>query len=47
MLKSQMRQCSSLSSVSRVCSLWINSTRPNSQPSLFYGNIKVVTWSCV
>jgi hypothetical protein len=28
------------------CSLWIHSTRPDSQPSLLYGNNKVVMWSC-
>jgi hypothetical protein len=26
------------------CSLWIHSTRPNSQPSLLCGNIQAVTW---
>jgi hypothetical protein len=28
------------------CSLWIHSTRPNSQPSLLCGNTEAVTWSC-
>jgi hypothetical protein len=28
------------------CSLWIHSTRPNSQPSLLWGNTEAVTWSC-
>jgi hypothetical protein len=27
------------------CSLWTHSTRPNSQPSLLYGNKEVVTWN--
>jgi hypothetical protein len=28
------------------CSLWIHFARPNSQPSLLYGNAEAVTWSC-
>jgi len=28
------------------CSLWIHSTRPNSQLSLLCGNTEAVTWSC-
>jgi hypothetical protein len=26
------------------CSLWIHSTRPNSQPRLLCGNTEVVSW---